>query len=89
MLQLNDANGLPRAVMQVSPAGHAVCSLLAANGSANVGLGSTENDEVSVGITRPPGIPVLRVHWDADGGLQVEVWSQSEPPVVHHVVLPG
>jgi hypothetical protein len=90
ILQLSDAECRQRATMQVGPKGNAVISLVAANGSGNVGLGTSEDDdEISMGISRPLGIPVLKVHWNAADGLQVEVWDQSEPPVIHRIVLPG
>jgi hypothetical protein len=87
--QMSDASCRPRVLMIVEPQGRSVISLLGSNGSGTVGLATNEKDEISVGITRPPGIPILSVRWNSADGLQVEVWDQSEPPVIHRIILPG
>src|SRR5579859_2428744 len=64
-----DASCRPRVLMNVEPQGRSVISLLASNGSGSVGLATNENDEISLGISRPPGIPILSVRWNATDGL--------------------
>lgn len=63
-------------------------SILDADGWGKLGMAVGEDGEVSVGMNRPPGVPVVRIRWTVEGGLQIEVWGQSEPPVVHHVQVP-
>src|SRR6188472_803161 len=76
-IQLNDADGRPRATIQVDADGRAVVSLQGAGGEGLIGLGASEAGEIGLSINRAGGLPVLSLNWSEAEGLRLSVWGHA------------
>jgi hypothetical protein len=80
-LQMRDAEGSPRLILQVHPDGGASVSVHAAHGQTIVGMGASGDGGVKIGITLPSGQPILSVDCLEGQELGVAVFDRSGQPV--------
>lgn len=78
--ELLDADGLPRVMIHLEPSGRMVVRLEAANGAA-IGLSADNGGTVGFSLSRPGGMPVLRVGCFDGRELSVVVCDKEGRPV--------